>query len=129
MSRVFAEQPADQTVTADVPLHLTGEAEGVTLGGVLEQTLFSLTIEARPGDIPNAIEADISGLNMGDQLRVSDLMLPAGVETPLDDEELVAQVVAPRVAEEPVTGAVPEEGAEAEAAPAAEGAGEGDSGE
>ncbi|MDQ1519682.1 MAG: large subunit ribosomal protein [Actinomycetota bacterium] len=124
----FIRVRADQTVTADVPLHLTGEAEGVSLGGILEQALFTLTIEALPGDIPNAIEADISALNMGDQLRVSELTMPSGVVTSLDGEELVAQVVAPRVAEEPVTGVPAEEGAEGEA-PAAEGAAEGDSGE
>jgi large subunit ribosomal protein L25 len=125
----FIRVRADQTVTADVPLHLIGEAEGVSLGGVLEQALFTLTIEARPGDIPNAIEADIAALNMGDQLRVGDLTMPEGVVTPHEAEELVAQVVAPRVSEEPVTGVAAEEGAEGEAPADAEGAGEGDSGE
>src|SRR5690349_1792469 len=48
----FVRVRADQTVTADVPLHLTGEAEGVSMGGMLEQALFSLTIEALPRDIP-----------------------------------------------------------------------------
>src|SRR5262249_37354153 len=96
----FVRVRADQTVTADVPLHLTGDAEGVGMGGVLEQALFALTIEALPRDIPVAIEHDISALNIGDQLRVSELVLPAGVATQVDPEELVAQVAAPRVAEE-----------------------------
>src|SRR3954471_13702420 len=56
----FVRVRADQTVNAEVPLHLTGEAEGVSMGGMLEQALFTLAIEALPGDIPNAIEADIS---------------------------------------------------------------------
>jgi large subunit ribosomal protein L25 len=130
----FVRVRADQAVTADVPLHLLGEAEGVSMGGMLEQALFSLTIEALPGDIPNAIEHDISALEMGDQLRVGELALPAGVTTQVDAEELVAQVVAPRVAEEeaaPAEGA--EEGAEgAEGEPAAaaeEGGGQAESGE
>jgi large subunit ribosomal protein L25 len=110
----FVRVRADQTVTADVPLHLTGDAEGVGMGGILEQALFTLTIEALPRDIPNAIEHEISALNIGDQLRVGELTMPAGVVTHVDAEELVAQVVAPRVAEEVEEGAV--EGAEGEAA-------------
>jgi large subunit ribosomal protein L25 len=110
----FVRVRADQTVTADVPLHLTGDAEGVGMGGILEQALFTLTIEALPRDIPNAIEGDVSALNIGDQLRVRELTMPAGVVTQVDAEELVAQVVAPRVAEEVEEGAV--EGAEGEAA-------------
>jgi large subunit ribosomal protein L25 len=135
----FVRVRADQTVTADVPLHLVGDAEGVGMGGMLEQALFSLPIEARPRDIPAAIEADVTALNIGDQLRVSDLTLPAGVATHVDPEELVAQVVAARVAEEiEAEEAAAEEAAEAAAAgegegetPAAsaEGGGEGESGE
>jgi large subunit ribosomal protein L25 len=126
----FIRVRADQTVTAEVPLHLTGEAEGVSMGGMLEQALFTVMIEARPGDIPNAIEHDISGLEMGDQLRVGDLAMPSGVVAQAEADELVAQVVAPRVAEEaaPAEG---EEGVVEGEAPAGEGGGpsEGDSGE
>jgi large subunit ribosomal protein L25 len=125
----FVRVRADQAVTADVPLHLVGEAEGVGMGGVLEQALFTLTIEALPRDIPTAIEADISALNIGDQLRVSELPLPSGVTTGVDPEELVVQVVAPRVAEEEeAVAAEGEEGAEGEA-PAAEAEGAGGEGE
>src|SRR4051794_11262979 len=72
----FVRVRADQTVTADVPLHLTGEAEGVGFGGLLEQSLFTLPIEARPADIPNAIEHDVSALVIGDQLRVGEISVP-----------------------------------------------------
>ena len=125
----FVRVRADQAVTADVPLHLAGEAEGVGMGGVLEQALFALTIEALPRDIPTNIEADITALNIGDQLRVGELTLPSGVTTGVDPEELVVQVVAPRVAEEEEeVAAEGEEGAEGEAPAAeAEGGGEGDS--
>jgi large subunit ribosomal protein L25 len=125
----FVRVRADQTVAADVPVHLTGEAEGVGMGGILEQALFSLTIEARPRDIPQTIECDVTALNIGDQVRVSELVLPAGVSTQIDPEELVAQVNAPRVEEEPEAEAAEgEEGAEAaaegEAAASSEGGGE-----
>jgi large subunit ribosomal protein L25 len=117
----FVRVRADQTVTADVPVHLTGEPEGVGMGGSLEQSLFSLTIEATPRDIPQSIEHDITALQIGDQVRVGELALPAGVATSVDGEELVAQVNAPRVEEEPTT-AEAVEGAEGEAAEGAEGA-------
>jgi large subunit ribosomal protein L25 len=114
----FVRVRADQTVTAEVPLHLTGDAEGVALGGILEQALFTITIEALPRDIPTAIEHDVSALGMGDQLRVRDLAVPAGVTVQLDEEELVAQVAVPRGTEE----AEAAEGAEGEAAEGGEAA-------
>jgi large subunit ribosomal protein L25 len=116
---------ADQTITADVSVHLIGDAEGVNLGGVLEQLLHTVSIEARPADIPSAIECDVSALGIGDGVRVRDLIIPAGVSVRHEDDELVAQVAAPRVAEEaaPAEGEAAEgEAAEGEgaAAPAAE---------
>jgi large subunit ribosomal protein L25 len=104
----------DVAVSADVPLHLTGEAAGVRDGGLLEQLVFTVTVEAMPGNIPVAFELDVSELNIGDQRHASDLTLPAGVLTDLDPETVVVQVAAPRVV-------VEEEEAEAEAAEGEEG--------
>jgi large subunit ribosomal protein L25 len=92
----FVRVRADQTITADVPLHLEGDAEGVKRGGLLEQLLFSVSVEAKPGDIPAAITHDISALEIGDQLHVRALQVPAGVVVRNDPDELVAQVSAPR---------------------------------
>jgi large subunit ribosomal protein L25 len=121
----FIRVRADQEIQADVPVHLVGEAEGVKNGGVLEQSLFSVSIEAKPADFPNSIEADISALEIGDAVHVSDLVVPPGVKLNHEPEEMVAQVAAPRVAEEeaPAEGEVAEGEAAAEggAAPAAEG--------
>jgi large subunit ribosomal protein L25 len=123
----FVRVRADQTVTAEVPLHLTGDAEGVSMGGMLEQALFTITIEALPRDIPTAIEHDVSALGTGDQLRVRDLAIPAGVTVQLDEEELVAQVVVPRGTEE-VEAGVAAEGEAAEGGEAAAGEASSDSG-
>jgi large subunit ribosomal protein L25 len=87
------------------------------MGGMLEQALFTITIEALPRDIPTAIQHDVSALGMGDQLRVKDLAIPAGVTVQLDEEDLVAQVAVPRGAEEAA-----EEGEAAEGAEGGEGA-------
>ena len=51
----------DVAVSAEVPLHLVGEATGVRDGGLLEQLIFSLTVEAMPGNIPVSLEIDVSG--------------------------------------------------------------------
>jgi len=107
----FVRVRADQTITADVALHLEGDPEGVKRGGLLEQLLFSVSVEARPGDIPAAIAHDISALEIGDQLHVRALQVPAGVVLRNDPDELVAQVTAPRG-----MGAGAEERAEGEAA-------------
>jgi large subunit ribosomal protein L25 len=116
----FVRIRRDVAVSAEVPLHLTGEPVGVRDGGLLEQLLFTLTVEAKPADIPTGVEADVSALNIGDQLRVAELPIPSGVSLQHEEDELVAQVVAPRVEveEEPAEG---EEGEEGEAGEGAEG--------
>ena len=118
----FVRVRADQTIQADVPVHLTGEAEGVARGGVLEQFLYTVSVEARPADVPNALEIDIAALEIGSAVYVRDLVVPSGVVVTNDADEPLAQISAPRVAEEEAP-AVEGEAAEGEGAPGAEGAG------
>ncbi len=92
----FVRIRRDIAVTADIPLHVEGEAPGARQGGMVEQLLFSVTIEAMPGSIPNSLTVDISGLELGDQIHVSDLPVPAGVTLQHEPEELVVQVAIPR---------------------------------
>ena len=110
----FVRVRADQTIQAEIPVHLTGEAEGAVRGGILEQLVHTLTVEAKPSDFPPSIEYDVSALEIGEQVYVRDLTVPPKVTVLQDGDDLVAQISAPRVVE-------PEEGAEAEAE-AAEGA-------
>jgi len=116
-------------VKVTVPLVLTGKAVGVTNGGNLHQSLHMVPIAAKPAQIPVKLEVDVSALDIGDALHVSDLKLGAGVRVVLDAKEAIASVVAPKaekveeVAAAPVEGAVPAEGAAAAgAAPGAPGA-------
>ena len=134
----FIRVRRDQAVTAEVPIHLIGEAQGVKEGGLLEQDTFTLSIEAKPGDLPNAIEADVSALKIGDQLTVADLKLPSGVVSTQEAGDLVAHVSTPVVvdlgeAPEPAEGEEVEgeegEAAEGEGGEAAAEAGEGASAE
>jgi len=127
----FIRVRTDVAINAEVAVHLEGEAEGTKSGGVVDQQLFSLQIQAKPQDIPASLVLDISALEIGDHLRVSDLALPAGVATEVDPETLVVTVAAPRVAA--VEEGEGEEGEAAEgeegAAPAAEASSEGDGGD
>ncbi|HKN90027.1 MAG TPA: 50S ribosomal protein L25, partial [Acidimicrobiia bacterium] len=113
----FIRVRRDQAVSAEVPIHLVGEAAGVRDGGLLEQDTFTLSIEAKPADVPTGIQADVSALGIGDHLTVADLTLPPGVVTTQDPGDLVAHVMQPRGLE------LPEEieAAEAGEAEAAEG--------
>jgi large subunit ribosomal protein L25 len=111
----------DVAVSAEVPLQTEGEAPGVREGGLLEQLLFSVTVEAMPGNIPNSLSIDVSGLALGDQLHISDVVVPNGVTLQHEDEELVVQVTVPRGMDEGEEG----EGEEGEGG---EGEGGGDAG-
>ncbi len=82
----FVRVRTDVAVSAEVALHLVGEPEGVRNGGLLEQLVFGLPIEARPQDIPTSLEMDVSGLDIGDQLRLADLALPTGVTATIDPD-------------------------------------------
>ena len=91
----------DEVVSADVAIHLVGDAEQVhRADGLVEQQLFALTVNATPGTIPTGIEVDISGLAIGETIRVGDIKLPAGVTTDVDPDEPVVAGQASRVAAE-----------------------------
>ncbi len=122
----FLRIDPDQDVTVDVPLVMIGEAKAVTdADGMVDQNLFSLTVNASPENIPNELEMDISALGIGDSLRVSDIVLPAGVTTDMDPEETVAIGMITRSTLEAMAA---EEAAELEAEGVElEGAGDGDS--
>jgi large subunit ribosomal protein L25 len=105
----------DEIISADVPVIISGEAKSVEQeNGIVEQLLTSLTVNATPGLIPSNIEVDISGLTVGEGIRVGDLRLPDGVTTDVSPDDLVVMASVTRAA-------VEEEAEEAAAAEAAEG--------
>ncbi|MDP1820082.1 MAG: 50S ribosomal protein L25 [Acidimicrobiales bacterium] len=86
----FLRVDLSKTVDVEVPITLEGEAEKVTReNGVVDQMLTALLITAKPDDIPSGLTIDISDLEIGSALRVSDIQLPPGVTTPVDPEEAV----------------------------------------
>lgn len=137
----FLRVRMDVAIQSTVTVELAGadESPGSVEGGVLEQQLRELTIEALPGDIPESIVHDVSGLELNATVHVSDLTAPAGVTILDDPETVVASITLPRLeVEEPeveteteVIGegegeAFAPEGAEAEGQPETGGAGEGE---
>ena len=101
-----------QKVTTTVPVHFEGEAPGVKTGGVFMHNVQHINVESLPDDLPEYVTVDISALEVGDSVHVSDLSYPEGVTILDDPEEIVASVVPPAKEEE----AAPAEG-EAEAQP------------
>lgn len=118
----------DQEITVDVPIILEGEPERVHQEqGMIESILMSLSINAKPGSIPDQITYDISGMEIGDIITVGDLHLPDGVSTDLDPEEAVASAQVSRAALE-VEAADAEAEEAAEAAEGEQAAADGDEG-
>jgi large subunit ribosomal protein L25 len=95
MLRVRLDQPIGATVVLDL---VGGEdAPGVKEGGVLEQVTRELAIEALPGDIPDAIHYDVSGVQIGDTITLEAITPPPGVTLTDDPETVVATVTPPRL--------------------------------
>jgi large subunit ribosomal protein L25 len=90
----------NETIQTTVVLELTGadDAPGVVEGGVLSQETRELNIEALPGDIPDAIRHDVSGMNINETLTLGALSVPDGVKL-LDDPETTIASVTPPTAE------------------------------
>lgn len=99
----FYEVALDKTIEVQVHIELVGIPVGVKLqGGVLDFVTRELDIECLPTDIPEKIVVDVSGLELGKHLRVSDLQIPANVTTLTNEDIVVVHVVAPREEEAPV---------------------------
>jgi large subunit ribosomal protein L25 len=107
----------DKKLTVTVPVVLKGEAEGVkTQGGILEQLLREVEIECLPADIPKSIEADVSHLVFGVELRVKDLAHNEKLKFLTEEDQMVAHITSVKEEVAPT----PEAAAEAAVAAPAE---------
>jgi large subunit ribosomal protein L25 len=80
----------NEEVVVDVPVVVEGEAREVMAAqGTVDQQLHTLSVRAKPGDIPNELTVDVSELGIGDSIRVGDIVLPRGVATDVDPDEAV----------------------------------------
>jgi large subunit ribosomal protein L25 len=103
-----------EKVTVEVPVQVTGE---VSPGGLLDQQLVQVALEAEATHIPQSLEVDVTDMEIGDAIHAGDLQLPRGATLMVDSDALVVHVLAAPTAEqiEADTGGVPG----AEEAPAA----------
>ena len=82
-------------ITANIPVHLLGEAKGVKAGGVLEQYAHTLEIVCLPNDLPDSIEKDVTYLEEGESLHIGELDLPKGVKATHAADVVVAHIGKP----------------------------------
>jgi large subunit ribosomal protein L25 len=82
-------------ITANIPVNLVGESIGIKAGGILEQYAHTIEIVCFPKDLPEFFEKDISHLDDGDSLHISDLDLPEGVKATADEDVVVAHIGKP----------------------------------
>ncbi|MDB4948050.1 MAG: rplY [Gemmatimonadetes bacterium] len=93
----FIQVHANEVIKLQVPVRLLGTPVGVRdEDGVLDQEVHDLDIECLPGDIPESAEVDVSGLHVGESVRVRDITLP-GVHVLTDPDQTIATVHQPKV--------------------------------
>jgi large subunit ribosomal protein L25 len=106
----FLRIRVDVPIIVDVPIHAVGGTpKGVREGGVLETLARHISIKVLPLEVPGSIDHDLTNMEIGDAIHVSDLVIPQGVEVLTPEDATVFILAAPKTAEaEPVAG---EEGA------------------
>jgi len=98
----FMAVDMNETVHAAIALHFVNDPEGVKKGGVLTVDRHELNVEAKPGDLPESIDVDVSALEIGDSLHVRDVVAPKNVVLLDDMDGILASVMPPAAEEEEV---------------------------
>ena len=106
----FLAVDLSKEMSASVRVDLTGDASGVKDGGVLQQSLHELSITAKPNDVPQSIDIDVTELQVGETITVGDIKGYDKIEINHEQEEVIASILAPRQEEEISTGEQQEEG-------------------
>jgi len=89
--------------TVEVRFRFVGTAIGVKQdGGVLDTVITELQVSCAPENIPDVIEIDVTNLQMGDSLSISDIVFPEGVTPLIEPERLVVSVLPPQISAEDV---------------------------
>jgi large subunit ribosomal protein L25 len=112
----FIQVAADQLIFVEVPFRTVGRSKGEQEGGTLLSNVRTLPMRCLPSQIPAVIEYDVSHLMIDDDVKVSELTLPEGLEVLLPPERRVVSVKPPRVIEAEEAAAAGAEGAPAEGA-------------
>lgn len=116
----------NENVYVDIPIQLKNESAVRRGEGIIQQLLDTVPVACLPMAIPEHVELDLEGAEIGSSYTVGDLIVPEGVEVQLDSEDTVLSVLAPKITEEDagleVEGEEGEEGVEGEEGEASEGA-------
>jgi len=96
----FYEISMDREITLPVAIHLINTPVGVTNGGILQHIRRELMISCLPDKLVNFIEIDVSNLDIGDSVHISDIELPDGIRSTEEEQLTVAVLAAPTIAEE-----------------------------
>jgi large subunit ribosomal protein L25 len=93
----FYEIDMQRKINVMIPIVVKGKAKGVEEGGILQLVRREIEVLCLPGDIPQAIELDITDLDIGDAIHVEDIELGASVEIPAETNFTVVTVVSPKM--------------------------------
>lgn len=85
-----------EEINTHIPLRLVGEAPGIKKGGLVEQHLWQVEVSCLPTQIPEAVELDISSLDLGESFHAKDINLPEGVCLLTDEDVAVVSISLPR---------------------------------
>lgn len=116
----FLRISLEEAVRAQIPVVTVGESPGVKQGGILEHIAHEVVVECLPMDMPDHLELDISEMEIGDSLRLRDLVAPPGVTLTAQPDDVLVVLAPPVQLEEVVPevevveGALVEEAAEPE---------------
>ena len=127
----FYRVTAKSIIEVEVSVTFIGEdvAPGLKEGGTLNVVRYAIEVKCPAGSIPDAIEVDVSAMEIGDAIHISEVTLPEGVKPAITDRDFtIATIVASRAAIEETDDAEGEEGAEAVEGEAAAAEGEGGEG-
>ena len=92
----FHQISMDELVKSTVGVELSGEAPGVKEGGILSVEIHEVEIRCLPDNLPSSLTIDISGLHVGDNVLVSELEVPEGVELLADPTSVIVTILAPQ---------------------------------
>ncbi|MEL7128910.1 MAG: 50S ribosomal protein L25/general stress protein Ctc [Pseudomonadota bacterium] len=118
---------SDQIISIEVPVRFVGEEKspGLKKGGTLNAVRYTVELNVAAGSIPESLEADVSALEIGDNLKISDIALPDGASPTISDRDFTIATIAGRAAAVETVDA--DEGAEGDDAVEGEDAADGDS--
>jgi large subunit ribosomal protein L25 len=115
----FYEVDLSERIRVKVPLHFVGKAEGVVRGGILQPVVREIEVECLPMDIPEYLDVEVSSLDIGHSLHITDLPVPEGVVAIYESNFTLVTVVPPTAEEAPAAEVAPAAAPEGVEAPAA----------